>query len=141
MKITKSILIATILLTGFNLITSGHLKAQEFKTEFKNDTLIVDGRPIYKGLEMILGKPDKRVFEFVVMGQTKMWTSKAPSMAFYGSVVKIVSIDESKGVFSFKCKPQDALSGASKAILNAIQSLWVTDIVNALKSKELIFKD
>lgn len=112
---------------------------QDFKTEFKKDTLYVDGKAIYAGLEMNLGKPDKRVFENVVMGQTKFMTSKAPSMAFFGAIVKVVSLDEKKGVYSFKCKPQDAVSGASKAILNAMQSLWVTDIVAALKSKELIF--
>ena len=130
----------TVLVTLL-VISANYLFAQDFKTEFKNDTLFVDGKPIYKGLEMNLGKPDKRVFENVVMGQTRLMTSKAPSMAFFGAIVKIVSIDEKKGVYSFKCKPQDAVSGASKAVMNALQSLWVTDIVEALKSKELLFKE
>lgn len=121
------------------VISANFLFAQDFKTEFKNDTLFVDGKVIYKGLDMILGKPDKRVFENVVMGQTRLMTSKAPSMAFFGAIVKIVSIDEKKGVYSFKCKPQDALSGTSKAVMNTLQSLWVTDILEALKSKELLF--
>lgn len=129
------------LLLAILVITTNLLFAQDFKTDFKNDTLFVDGKAIYKGLEMNLGKPDKRVFENVVMGQTRLMTSKAPSMAFFGAIVKIVSIDEKKGVYSFKCKPQDAVSGTSKAVMNALQSLWVTDIVEALKSKELLFKE
>lgn len=128
-----------VILTTFCTFLVNLAFAQEHKTEFKNDTLYVDGKAIYEGLEMNLGKPDKRVFENVVMGQTKFMTSKAPSMAFFGAIVKVVSIDEKKGVYSFKCKPQDALSGASKAIMNAMQSLWVTDVVAALKSNELVF--
>lgn len=130
----KKIKILILLTCAVNM-----LSAQDFQIDYKNDTLYVDGKAIYEGLEMNLGKPDKRVFEYVVMGQTKLMTSKAPSMAFFGAVVKIVSIDEKKGVYSFKCKPQDAVSGASKAVMNALQSLWVTDIVEALKSKELLF--
>jgi hypothetical protein len=128
----------TIVFTLCILIANSSF-GQDIKTEFKNDTLYVDGKAIYAGLEMSLGKPEKRVFENVVMGQTKFMTTKAPSAAFFGAIVKVVSLDEKKGVYSFKCKPQDALSGATKAVMNAMQSLWVTDIVAAFKVNELLF--
>jgi hypothetical protein len=76
------------------------------------------------------------------MGQTKLMTSKAPVLAWGGETIKIVSdISNKKEKFSFKCKPQESVSGASKAILNSMQSIWVTDISKALETKELFFKD
>ena len=127
----KIIKISTIL---FLTIISLNSNAQT-TVELKNDTLYCNGKAIYEGLEMKLGRLEKNKFDNVTMSmKASFQTFKAPMGDCANMNLKINSkIKEKNKVYSFKFKGD--VAGA------ALMTYSVTDVIAAIESKELLFKD
>jgi len=108
------------------------VKAQEFK----DGVLKIGNYEFKEGTEFKIGTSETNMFKYIVMGSTRMMVSKAPTGAWANAPVKVVDINKKKGNYELKIKPTN-FEGVNKA-LNAMQSLWVTDIEEAISSKEII---
>ena len=124
----KMILFATFL---FVLSSS---KAQEFK----DGVLKVANYEFKEGTEFKIGTGETNMFKYIVVGSTRMMVSKAPTGAWANAPVKVVDINKKKGKYELKIKPTN-FDGVNKA-LNAVNSLWITDIEEAINSKEIVLQ-
>jgi hypothetical protein len=104
--------------------------------ELKDGVLKIRDFEFKEGTEFKIGTSETNIFKFIVMGSTRMMVTKAPTGAWANAPVKVVNISMKKGKYELKIKPTN-FEGVNKA-LNVMQSLWVTDIEEAINSKEII---
>jgi|688.fasta_scaffold2299905_1 hypothetical protein len=107
------------------------VKAQEFT----NGVLKIGDHEFKEGTEFKLGTSSSNMFQYVVQGTVRMMTTKAPTGAWANAPVKVVDISKKKDKYELKLKVTN-FEGVNKILL--INSIWVTDIEEAIKAKEII---
>ena len=126
-NIMKQLIVTVIAFFSFSIVNA---------QEFKDGILKIGNYEFKEGTEFKIGSGETNIFKYIVMGSTRMMVSKAPTGAWANAPVKVVDINKKKGKYELKIKPTN-FEGVNKA-LNAMNSLWVTDIEDAINSKEII---